>query len=628
GDRVYPIGEGEVYRETLAAFEAQSEPSDDTVMDQAANEGFEGANTGEAREWLAAKAKGLDMSQEGRMARAAEQGFDTETVLYHGTDADFEAFDRNKIGKNFGYDKAGFFFTTRKDIARGYSGYTEKDLEELRGLITPAQAEDIHRAMRLTPAGKSILERKVLPVFASIKRPLTKKEIVSDPRYQGEGGIDAIDFYDSNRKLIEQLIDDGEYDGAIINHKGTDVYMVSDPSNIRSVHAAFDPDSTGSANLLAQSALPEGAEVLDGTNGLVAIRSDRMGFTTSAEKALFDPPPRFRDARNLTAVQWRKYFKEAGVTGEGFEVMVEPALATLPQTGDISKADVVKAVRAARPEVEVEAQKALEEEQLDDQFEGGVGLEADYSEYVSPGPSSNYRQELIILPEAAAGYRSHNWETEGVVGHIRTTDRQTVSGEAVRFVDELQSDLHQEGAQYGYSDGGVKTVTHQDIRAAEERTTMLIDRFVIWKSGLPDKHPDKSKPVWSNNFEDAAGRELAREANEAHRAANELRETGSNEQQPPRAPIKDWEKPLIRRVLQQAIADDKDVVAFTNHASLHDALKNEGTQKFYDQRMPAHIRKIAKELGAKVERAKIPNGQPDVGAERIVQLKENLASGD
>jgi hypothetical protein len=39
-------------------------------------------------EYEAAKAKGLDMSQAGRMARAREMGFDTDTVLYHGTNAD------------------------------------------------------------------------------------------------------------------------------------------------------------------------------------------------------------------------------------------------------------------------------------------------------------------------------------------------------------------------------------------------------------------------------------------------------------------------------------------------------------------------------------------------------------
>jgi hypothetical protein len=42
-------------------------------------------------EYEAAVAKGLDMSQAGRMARAKEMGFDTDTVLYHGTQDAFDA---------------------------------------------------------------------------------------------------------------------------------------------------------------------------------------------------------------------------------------------------------------------------------------------------------------------------------------------------------------------------------------------------------------------------------------------------------------------------------------------------------------------------------------------------------
>ena len=42
----------------------------------------------------------LDMSAKARMQRAKEQGFDTDTVYYHGTNADFDEFRVNDDGVN------------------------------------------------------------------------------------------------------------------------------------------------------------------------------------------------------------------------------------------------------------------------------------------------------------------------------------------------------------------------------------------------------------------------------------------------------------------------------------------------------------------------------------------------
>ena len=87
-----------------------------TQLKAAAQEsGYEGDSAGESAEWLAAEAKGLDMSLEARMARAVEMGFDIENVLYHGTEAQFTEFDKKFIeGK---ISEGGFFFTAAKSTA-------------------------------------------------------------------------------------------------------------------------------------------------------------------------------------------------------------------------------------------------------------------------------------------------------------------------------------------------------------------------------------------------------------------------------------------------------------------------------------------------------------------------------
>ena len=59
----------------------------------------------------------LKTDKASRMARAKEQGFDTDTVYYHGTSADFEEF---KPSKNKRYGD-GVYLTTDPDVASGYA---------------------------------------------------------------------------------------------------------------------------------------------------------------------------------------------------------------------------------------------------------------------------------------------------------------------------------------------------------------------------------------------------------------------------------------------------------------------------------------------------------------------------
>jgi hypothetical protein len=67
-------------------------------------------------EYEAAVAKGLDMSQAGRMARAKEMGFDTDTVLYHGTDKEIASFRPSERGA-FG---PGVYLSDQSGVASRY----------------------------------------------------------------------------------------------------------------------------------------------------------------------------------------------------------------------------------------------------------------------------------------------------------------------------------------------------------------------------------------------------------------------------------------------------------------------------------------------------------------------------
>lgn len=153
-------------------------------------------------EYEAAVAKGLDMSQAGRMARAKDLGFNTEKVFYHGTDADIDQFNASGSG-TFG---GGVYLTGNPKLASGYA----------------------------TEEGGN-----VIPVYVKGKIA-TEADIDPDIPSYGGGSDKAYDAYAKGFAGYLHKYSDG-----------TEELVIFDPSNIRSVNAAFDPDKAKSSTLLA-----------------------------------------------------------------------------------------------------------------------------------------------------------------------------------------------------------------------------------------------------------------------------------------------------------------------------------------------------------------------------------------
>jgi hypothetical protein len=178
----------------------------------------------------------LDMSQAARMQRAREMGFDTDRVLYHGTGADFDSL---QPGQAPGWGD-GVYLTDN-----------------------PMATEEF--AMR--PGGN------VIPAHAAIKNPFlgemskhpgvfTDANVMSTPAYQRkvrELGLDDDELFDwidewgEDGQFANELIRDLGFDGIIApgsnNIDGLEV-VVFEPSQVRSVNAAFDPAKSDAPGLL------------------------------------------------------------------------------------------------------------------------------------------------------------------------------------------------------------------------------------------------------------------------------------------------------------------------------------------------------------------------------------------
>lgn len=228
----------EVYeRMGLTVTREEELPVQGEVIAQAAQEGYEGQDRGEAQEWLAAVRKGLDMSQEARMQRAAEQGFDIDQVWYHGTgDVEIESFDARKIGSRYGLDRQGYFFTNDpSDALGGASDYAGKD-----GSVYPVY---------LRMDNPYTLEQYADDIGASVEDVMLYE---NEPQH-------LISIFDDDTDFIIQKANERGADGLLFTYTHTDgvvdkLAATFDNRAIRSVNAAFDPDQADSPNLLAQPA--------------------------------------------------------------------------------------------------------------------------------------------------------------------------------------------------------------------------------------------------------------------------------------------------------------------------------------------------------------------------------------
>lgn len=328
---------------------------------------------------------------------------------------------------------------------------------------------------------------------------------------------------------------------------------------------------------------------------------DDLGFITSAERAIANPPKRFRDAKALSADQWRKLLREGGATNEVFTWQVEPALKALADagvTGDITRGQMIEAM--ARHRVRMRMAEQSPHTFGDAPFDPSVPgtPETQYSDYIASGPASHYRQEVIVAE--GVDFKSHNWNAKGALGHIRTT-RRKAGGQTVLHVEELQSDLHQEGAKHGYRNG--QSATREDIRAAEAESTKAAHAYEAWWRINETAPRDPRTAADVASIADATGRERARTLIEVRRRLADIYDIRAR---PPRAPMESWEEPFVRHALQTAAAEGIDTVTFPTHGTLHGALQNEGTKKFYDERLPNTIARVAKSLGLKVETVRVP----------------------
>jgi len=100
-------------------------------------------------------------------------------------------------------------------------------------------------------------------------------------------------------------------------------------------------------------------------------------------------------------------------------------------------------------------------EPSDDQIRTGGLKYSEYTSFYEAGyqmyDNPTYREFVITIPMQDGQtdpFKTHHWEDDNVIVHMRAwTHVDSSTGESSLFVEEVQSDWHQQGSRYGYNTG-------------------------------------------------------------------------------------------------------------------------------------------------------------------------------
>lgn len=253
-----------------------------------------------------------------------------------------------------------------------------------------------------------------------------------------------------------------------------------------------------------------------------------------------------------------------------------------------------------------------DEDEILDAAHKGYGS-TKWSEYTLEG-GTNYRELVFKMPNSTYSNRAMrvHWgeDAEGVLAHARIQDF-TVNGKKMLFIEEIQSDWHNEGHQKGYV-----TKDYEDAVAVYDKLAQdyankrrAFNQYV--RSGDFRSDPDdvsKKKFDWLRRKMDDAEKRMQA----AEKDVEALKEKGMGDV--PDAPFRsNYHEYVLKRLLRMAAEEGYDSIGWTPADIQSDRWSDEFAEGYrieYDQDIPKFLRKYGKKWGATVGRTTMPYLEP------------------
>lgn len=228
---------------------------------------------------------------------------------------------------------------------------------------------------------------------------------------------------------------------------------------------------------------------------------------------------------------------------------------------------------------------------------------ARWSDYKLDG-GENYREIVFTLPNSTYSnqmMRIH-WgeDAEGVLAHARIQDMNTFLGKML-FIEEIQSDYHNEGHQSGYADSELEAKLDK-LKAIADEKFFAMEDYSTEQTGMAGE--------WEAMERTVKGSRLLLEYMEARDAYD----NAMNEavKKIPDAPFKDtYHEFVLKRLIREAAEKGYDSIGWTPAEIQVKRWSEEFAEGYrieYDQDIPKFMSKYGKKWGTKVGKTVLDNG--------------------
>lgn len=192
-----------------------------------------------------------------------------------------------------------------------------------------------------------------------------------------------------------------------------------------------------------------------------------------------------------------------------------------------------------------------------------------YSQYTLPG-GENYREMLISVPTEGKPYVPAHFsdqvpEGHNLIAHVRYNDRE-IDGQKTLFVEEIQSDLHQEGRKKGYIDNspdGPLALKKKELIDKIFSKELEMRDILAESNNLQIQKRNMSSEEYRSEYNriDNLRSESNREKIELER---ELQNLSKENTKVSDAPFKkNWYELAIKRIIKLAVDNGYDAISFT-----------------------------------------------------------------
>ena len=253
------------------------------------------------------------------------------------------------------------------------------------------------------------------------------------------------------------------------------------------------------------------------------------------------------------------------------------------------------------------------------------------------GGGENYREILFSVPGSSFTNRAMqaHWgeESKGVLAHARVQDFDTAEGKML-FIEEIQSDWHNQGQKYGYRKPNEKTVAQlqRDSNKAYEEFYQTVESMVYDNASWEDDdapyyaHPVVIAEMFEGDESYFDQYKFTEEQKESVRAMvaeetarKEAMKTAAKDGSVPDAPFRgNYQEYVLKRLIREAVEKGYDSIGWTTADIQSERWSEEYAEGYrieYDQDIPKFLNKYGKKWGAKV-------GKTDIQTKQLSQKQE------